>query len=98
MRQGKDVDEATEAEVASGATISTLEDVAHLFQHVALEAVPLFLNTGCTSVPLLSFLKAYCVDHNFNMRQLKGTVGMDPLGTLAEYGRVPLSTEIYTII
>jgi len=93
MRQGKDVDEATEAEVASGATISTLEDVAHLFQHVALEAVPLFLNTGCTSVPLLSFLKAYCVDHNFNMRQLKGTVGMDPLGTLAEYGRVPLSTR-----
>lgn len=93
MRQGKDVDEATEAEVASGATISTLEDVAHLFQHVALEAVPLFLNTGCTSVPLLSFLKAYCVDHNFNMRQLTGTVGMDPLGTLAEYGRVPLSTR-----
>jgi len=93
MRQGKDVDEATEAEVASGTTISTLEDVAHLFQHVALEAVPLFLNTGCTSVPLLSFLKAYCVDHNFNMRQLKGTVGMDPLGTLAEYGRVPLSTR-----
>ncbi|PFR95502.1 methylmalonyl-CoA mutase family protein [Priestia megaterium] len=93
MRQGKDVDEATEAEVASGATISTLEDVAHLFQHVALEAVPLFLNTGCTSVPLLSFLKAYCADHNFNMRQLKGTVGMDPLGTLAEYGRVPLSTR-----
>jgi methylmalonyl-CoA mutase len=93
MRQGKDIDEATEAEVASGATISTLEDVAHLFQHVALEAVPLFLNTGCTSVPLLSFLKAYCVDHNFNMRQLKGTVGMDPLGTLAEYGRVPLSTR-----
>lgn len=93
MRQGKDIDEATEAEVASGATISTLEDVAHLFQRVALEAVPLFLNTGCTSVPLLSFLKAYCVDHNFNMRQLKGTVGMDPLGTLAEYGRVPLSTR-----
>ncbi|MGG0460705.1 acyl-CoA mutase large subunit family protein [Priestia aryabhattai] len=93
MRQGKDVDEATEAEVASGATISTLEDVAHLFQHVALEAVPLFLNTGCTSVPLLSFLKAYCVDHNFDMRQLTGTVGMDPLGTLAEYGRVPLSTR-----
>ncbi|WP_129704712.1 methylmalonyl-CoA mutase family protein [Priestia megaterium] len=93
MRQGKDVDEATEAEVASGATISTLEDVAHLFQHVALEAVPLFLNTGCTSVPLLSFLKAYCVDYNFNMRQLTGTVGMDPLGTLAEYGRVPLATR-----
>lgn len=93
MRQGKDVDEATEAEVASGVTISTLEDVAHLFQHVALEAVPLFLNTGCTSVPLLSFLKAYCVDHNFDMRQLTGTVGMDPLGTLAEYGRVPLSTR-----
>ncbi|MQR89688.1 methylmalonyl-CoA mutase [Bacillus megaterium] len=93
MRQGKDVDEATEAEVASGATISTLEDVAHLFQHVALEAVPLFLNTGCTSVPLLSFLKAYCADHNFDMRQLTGTVGMDPLGTLAEYGRVPLSTQ-----
>lgn len=93
MRQGKDVDEATEAEVASGATISTLEDVAHLFQHVALEAVPLFLNTGCTSVPLLSFLKAYCVDHNFDMRQLTGTVGMDPLGTLAEYGTVPLSTR-----
>ncbi|MEQ7806532.1 methylmalonyl-CoA mutase [Priestia megaterium] len=93
MRQGKDVDEATEAEVASGATISTLEDVAHLFQHVALEAVPLFLNTGCTSVPLLSFLKAYCFDHNFDMRQLTGTVGMDPLGTLAEYGRVPLSTR-----
>ncbi|MDG0028611.1 acyl-CoA mutase large subunit family protein [Priestia sp. Y58] len=93
MRQGKDVDEATEAEVASGATISTLEDVAHLFQHVALEAVPLFLNTGCTSVPLLSFLKAYCADHNFDMRQLTGTLGMDPLGTLSEYGRVPLSTR-----
>jgi len=55
--------------------------------------VPLFLNTGCTSVPLLSFLKAYCADHNFDMRQLTGTVGMDPLGSLAEYGRVPLSTR-----
>ncbi|MFP7733065.1 acyl-CoA mutase large subunit family protein [Priestia aryabhattai] len=93
MRQGKDIHEATEAEVDSGVSISTLEDVAHLFQHVALEAVPLFLNTGCTSVPLLSFLKAYCVDHDFDMRQLTGTVGMDPLGTLAEYGRVPLFTR-----
>jgi methylmalonyl-CoA mutase len=93
MRQGKDSHEAAETEVGSGVSISTLEDVAHLFQHVALEAVPLFLNTGCTSVPLLSFLKAYCVDHDFDMRQLTGTVGMDPLGTLAEYGRVPLSTR-----
>lgn len=93
MRQGKANHEATEAEVASGVSISTLDDVAHLFQHVALEAVPLFLNTGCTSVPLLSFLKAYCVKHDFDMRQLTGTVGMDPLGTLAEYGRVPLSTQ-----
>ncbi|MCH1626648.1 methylmalonyl-CoA mutase family protein [Ferdinandcohnia quinoae] len=73
----------------SGLSIKNIEDVRSAFDGVPLDSVPLLIHTKSNAVPLLNLLTTYCLEGNLSLQSIEGTVGMDPLGVLAEEGEAP---------
>ena len=71
--------------------VSCLQDIEILFKDIDLEKIPLHILTNFTALPLLSFVTAYAQKHHLSMENITGTIGADPLASLAEAGCSPLS-------
>lgn len=69
-----------------GVSIATLDDLADALENVSLEAVPLMVWAGASSVPMAGMLQALASKRGEDLRQWKGAVLADPLTEAARDG------------
>ncbi len=74
-----------------GIPLSFTKDFESVFNGVATGKYPVLLYTGYIASPLLSMFVSYAKKKEIPLDVLKGTVGADPLGYLAEEGELVTS-------
>ncbi len=81
--------DATNAEILGegGVSVTTLQDMSDLIEGLDFEKYPVYLLTGASSLSILALLVAAVKANGGKPEVLKGTVGADPVGTLARYGK-----------
>lgn len=88
--QGEDADTAEPDLVGEGGlSISCLSDLTEALDGVDLEKTPLFIQAGASGLPLLAMLLAMLEKQSRSGARLRGCIGCDPLGDVAELGWVP---------
>jgi len=75
----------------TGMIIQNLEDLRILFDEIDLQRFPIYVNAGAFSLPFFALFAAYLKEKQIFFGNVKGTVGADPLGTLALTGSLPYS-------
>lgn len=92
--QGLDPDHAPAGLVGQGGTsLAHLEDLATLFDGIALDRTPLHLTAGASALPLAALALAAAERQGIALDMLRGSIGADPLGALASLGTLPGSLE-----
>ena len=81
------------AEQADGVALEGLDDLRRVLEHVALERVPVSLEAGALALPCAAALIALAQERKVPLNALRGAFGLDPLGTLAAHGELPVSLE-----
>ncbi|MFA1710151.1 methylmalonyl-CoA mutase family protein [Peribacillus frigoritolerans] len=74
-----------------GVPFSSLHDFQKAFQGINLEKTPVYIEAGMTGLPFFASFMAYLQGQNQNPKNLKGCMGMDPLGQLVQSGTLPYS-------
>ena len=85
--------ESAQTGVGTGVGIFTPADMEQALEGISLETVPVFLHTGGLTVPMLSLIIRHLEQKGEDPGKLRGLVGADPLGTLAETGRLPCTLD-----
>lgn len=81
------------AEKLAGAGImNTVDEMEAAFKGIS-PSVPVLVDTGECSLPFLAEFLGYLLKNNFSTSMLQGTIGMDPLGTLAAKGSLSGNLE-----
>jgi methylmalonyl-CoA mutase len=78
-----------------GTSISSLKDLEVALNGVFVEHIDLNFNAQLSGFAIFSMLKAYFKKHSYDIAKLHGTLGMDPLGYLAENGELPEDINKY---
>lgn len=89
---GSDSDES-EGALQSGIPLCSKEDIESAFNEIDLSKYPVLLYTGYVSSPLLAMILSYGKEKGFAFESMRGTIGADPLGYLAENGVLPIKLE-----
>jgi methylmalonyl-CoA mutase len=76
---------------SDGIVIENLDDLDTVLEHASLERVPVSLEGGARGPALAALLLALSERRKTKLTVLHGSLGLDPLGTLAAYGRLPTS-------
>lgn len=78
-----------------GLSLSTLRDAEETFRGFSLDATPLHIYAGASAAPLLGLIAAMerPKEDGSALLKLSGCIGADPLGELAERGRLALPAE-----
>jgi len=76
-----------------GLAIENLAELEAVLAHVALDKVPLSLEAGASALPVAAGLVALAKRRKVKLEALSGTLGLDPLATLATNGALPVSLE-----
>lgn len=91
-RRGADPDSASAAEVgAGGLSLATLADLDRALDGIDLAAVPLFIRSGASGMPVAALLAALARRRGVALTAVQGCIEVDPLGVLAHEGRLPQS-------
>jgi methylmalonyl-CoA mutase len=91
---GIDPDQAPPENVGSGGvSISSIEDISTAFEGIDLEQTPLLVQAGCTGLAIYSMVIGDAKKRGVEISKLRGCIGMDPLGTLANEGTLPFSLQ-----
>jgi len=91
---GKDPDNApTETVGRAGTSIATLADLEKALSEVCIECVDLNIQAYNQGLEYAMLVAAYCEKHGIDIRTIKGCIGADPLGQLAERGIIPGSLK-----
>ena len=83
------------AEGASGpgTGVWTRADMAALLKDVHLDAVPVSLDAGARSLDAAALFLAHAASEGIDAAALSGSLGIDPLGTLAASGSLPAPVD-----
>ncbi|WP_134701540.1 methylmalonyl-CoA mutase family protein [Ammoniphilus sp. YIM 78166] len=93
-RKGQDPDQAhSEDLMMGGLSLYNLDDLKTAFKGIDLAQVPLMIHTGAFALPVASLVLAYMDKNGYQPSQLQGVMAADPLGTLAEEGRLDGSMD-----
>lgn len=93
-RQGLDPDQALAGTVGKkGTNLAITRDLEDALNGVSLDRFPIFVNAGASSIQMLSLFASYVKKQGLDLKSLKGCIGADPLGELAEKGTIPFSLE-----
>ncbi|NTW00630.1 MAG: methylmalonyl-CoA mutase [Oscillochloris sp.] len=76
-----------------GVSLANLTDLTTLFNGVPLAQTPLHVAVGASGLPLLALIIAAAARQGVDPAQLRGCIGMDPLGLLATHGCLPTNLE-----
>lgn len=91
-RSGRDPIDADFGAVAvGGLSLSCLDDLACALDGVVADAIPLNFQSGTSGLVVESMLLAWLKTKGIKSNAVKGSINMDPLGTLIERGDVPVS-------
>lgn len=92
---GRDPDEAHLGEVgACGVSLATLADMEKAFAGINLPMISIYLRAGSFAVPVTALLLAYARKQGIDYGALRGCIEIDPLGTLAWKGDLPVSLDL----
>ena len=92
---GRDPDDAQIGEVgACGVSLATLADVEKAFEGINLPMISVYLRTGSFAVPVTALLLAHARKQGIDYGAIRGCIEIDPLGTLAWKGDLPVSLEL----
>ncbi len=87
---GHDADTADATTVGQGGvSISSLTDLQTALASVDLSTTPIHLQARTTALPIMALLIALVRGQGIDLATLKGSIGMDPLGALAQEGTLP---------
>ena len=87
---GVDADQASAAEVGQGGlSLSSVADLAQALAGVDLETMPIYAQVDASALSFTALLAALVKQQNKPLAQLRGAIGMDPLGHLARHGHLP---------
>lgn len=89
---GQDPDQGLPEDVGvGGLSIHSMKDLTKALEGINLEQTPILIQAGVAGLPLYSMLIAFTQQQGSDLKKLRGCVGMDPLGTLAKRGALPVS-------
>ena len=89
---GQDPDEAETGDIGThGVSIATLDDLATALNGIDLEETPLFFGATSAAVPTAAMLFGLVKRQGKDPAKMRGSLEMDPLGTLALTGELPRS-------
>ncbi|MGG1657985.1 methylmalonyl-CoA mutase family protein [Brevibacillus sp. NRS-1366] len=92
--RGVDPHEAKKEDIGQGGvSISSVKDFDEALKGICLEKTPVFLQVGSVGLPIYAFLIAAIHKQNQDINELRGCIGMDPLGELAKEGTLPFSLK-----
>jgi len=78
----------------NGTSISCLADMEKAFDGVRLDCVEVNIQAYNNAMEYAMLLAAYCQKRGIDIKEVKGCVGADPLGALAEKGYINNSLEV----
>ncbi|PID28462.1 MAG: methylmalonyl-CoA mutase [Candidatus Cloacimonadota bacterium] len=78
-----------------GTSISSLKDLETALNGIFVEHIALNFNAQLSGFAIFAMLKAYFKKHSYDISRLNGSLGMDPLGYLAENGSLPEDIDTY---
>jgi methylmalonyl-CoA mutase len=85
-----DADQAPAADVGKdGLSVSSVADLAQALAGVDLEVTPIYVQANTSALSFTALLAALVQQQGKSLTQLRGAIGMDPLGHLACYGHLP---------
>ncbi len=92
--QGLDPDAApADLAGAGGVSLASVDDLATLFDGLALDRAPLLVIAGASALPVAALILTAAGRSGIAYDQLQGCIGADPLGALATMGSLPLSLD-----
>ncbi len=87
---GVDADQADASEVGKGGlSISSVADLAQALDSVDLETTPIYIQASTSALTFAALLGALVTQQGKSLTELRGAIGMDPLGQLARDGHLP---------
>jgi methylmalonyl-CoA mutase len=91
---GADADVADPTQIGrKGLSLNTIDDLAVLLKDIDIAKYPLYWHCGATNIGMLMLLIAFAKKNEVQLLSLKGVVGADPIGALAETGQLPDSID-----
>lgn len=88
--KGVDPDSAAVSEVgACGVSLATLKDVETAFKEIIPDAVSFHIRTGCAGLSVGALFFAWLKKQGVNAKNIKGSLGMDPIAVHAAAGTLP---------
>ncbi len=92
-KKGLRIEDAQQLVGQSGLNVTNVEDMQTAIEDIDLAKVPVHIHAGANSVPVLAMLLGAAKKNNTDVSELKGVIGMDPIGQLVEYGSINYSLE-----
>ncbi|WP_017755703.1 acyl-CoA mutase large subunit family protein [Calidifontibacillus oryziterrae] len=93
-KRGFDSDEANEEWVGlNGIPISSLADLEAALQNIDFKKIPLYMQTGISTLPLYAGLVALLEKQNSGIEDIEAYIGLDPIGTVAAAGNIQLGMK-----
>ncbi|MBU1099385.1 MAG: acyl-CoA mutase large subunit family protein [Bacteroidetes bacterium] len=91
---GLDADYADKDKVGNkGVSISAINSMSKALENVDVTTTPVNIEGGFSSLPIFMIYQAFLKKNNIDADTAVGSITADPLGYLAEYGEIPVSTE-----
>ncbi len=97
-RLGLDADYAPLKKVGDkGLSISAINSLKRAFNNIDFSSLPLYLDTGYNSVPILSLINSYFEANKIDISMLTGAITADPIAHLCVYGELQVSKNFILI-
>ncbi|MEZ5276565.1 MAG: methylmalonyl-CoA mutase family protein [Opitutaceae bacterium] len=94
-QNGRDPDDAHIGEVGGcGVSLATLADMETAFSGINLPMISIYLRTGAFALPMTALFLAYARRRGIDYAAIRGCIEIDPLGTLAWRGNLPVSLNL----
>lgn len=74
-----------------GFPVTSLDDIESMFSGISLDTYSLRVDAGVQSLSFLALFAAYLQKRQIPFDAVRGTIGMDPVGVLAEKGQLSTS-------
>ncbi|HZG60429.1 MAG TPA: methylmalonyl-CoA mutase family protein [Anoxybacillus sp.] len=82
-----------------GFSVTSLEEIEEMFSGISLGDYSLRVDAGESSLAFLALFAAYLQKQQIPLERVRGTIGMDPLASLAEKGQLSSSlTTLYDVM
>jgi len=79
---------------AGGLSVTTYDDWKMALNNVPVDQIPIFIQGGDSGIANTAMLMAYAKSCNYQLSDLSGWIGIDPLGMLAQTGSLTTSLPI----